>query len=170
VGPRGSCGQPLRGSLLREKEPISSATRNWAQGPRGGLSLLGHLSIRSLAASINGRMAAMCSGIRAWCATVQTARLENAQGSIAGGGSAPDSCHASYPFLKDTHFGPDEIAPSWSRLIRPPYESWTSLLILPELRLVAKTIVMLATQGERDPVRLRERAIEIISGLPSDVA
>ena len=35
---------------------------------------------------------------------------------------------------------------------------------------VAKTIVMLATQGERDPVRLRKRAIEIISGLPSDVA
>jgi hypothetical protein len=29
---------------------------------------------------------------------------------------------------------------------------------------------MAATQGERDPVRLRERAIEIISGLPSDVA
>jgi hypothetical protein len=29
---------------------------------------------------------------------------------------------------------------------------------------------MLATQGERDPVRLRKRTIEIISGLPSDVA
>ena len=39
----------------------------------------------------------------------------------------------------------------------------------PELE-VAKTIVMLATQGERDSVRLRKRAIEIISGLPSDVA
>jgi hypothetical protein len=34
---------------------------------------------------------------------------------------------------------------------------------------VAKTIVMLAKQGERDPVRLTERAIELLSGLPADV-
>jgi hypothetical protein len=32
----------------------------------------------------------------------------------------------------------------------------------------AKAIVMAATEGKRDPVRLRERAIEIISGLPSE--
>jgi hypothetical protein len=35
---------------------------------------------------------------------------------------------------------------------------------------LAKTIVMLAKQGDRDPVRLRERAIELLCGLPPDAA
>ena len=33
---------------------------------------------------------------------------------------------------------------------------------------LAKTIVALAKNGERDPVRLRERAIELLCGLPPD--
>jgi hypothetical protein len=73
------------------------------------------------------------------------------------------------PFLQGTHFGPDEIA-----VLVVAYEAARRELELtahsPGAATVAKTIVMLATQGERDPVRLRERAIEIISGLPSDVA
>ena len=73
------------------------------------------------------------------------------------------------PFLKGTHFGPDAIA-----VMVAAYEAAMRELDLtahsPGAVTVAKTIVMLATQGERDPVRLRKRAIEIISGLPSDVA
>jgi len=73
------------------------------------------------------------------------------------------------PFLKGTHFGPEEIA-----IMVAAYQAALRQLDLTAHSLgaatVAKTIVMLATQGERDPVRLRERAIEIISGLPSDVA
>jgi hypothetical protein len=73
------------------------------------------------------------------------------------------------PFLKDTHFGPDEIA-----VMVAAYQAALRELDLtahsPGAATVAKTIVMLATQGERDPVRLRERAIAIISGSPSDVA
>jgi hypothetical protein len=74
------------------------------------------------------------------------------------------------PFLKDTHFGPDEIA-----VMVAAYEAVVRELDLTSYSsgaaTVAKTIVMLARQGESDPVRLRERAIEIISGgLHSDVA
>ena len=35
---------------------------------------------------------------------------------------------------------------------------------------LAKSIVVLAKNGERDPVRLRERAIELVTGLPPDSA
>ena len=35
---------------------------------------------------------------------------------------------------------------------------------------LAHTIVMLAKQGERDPVRLEQRAIEIMSGQSPDLA
>ena len=35
---------------------------------------------------------------------------------------------------------------------------------------LAQTIVMLAKQGERDPVRLEQRAIEFMSGQPPDLA
>jgi hypothetical protein len=34
----------------------------------------------------------------------------------------------------------------------------------PTAETLAKTVVMLAKQGERDPVRLEQRAIEIMSG------
>ena len=36
----------------------------------------------------------------------------------------------------------------------------------PTAETLAQTIVMLAKQGERDPVRLEQRAIEIMSGSP----
>jgi hypothetical protein len=35
---------------------------------------------------------------------------------------------------------------------------------------LAKSIVALAKNGERDPVRMRERAIELVSGQPPDAA
>ena len=40
----------------------------------------------------------------------------------------------------------------------------------PTAETLAQTIVMLAKQGERDPVRLEQRAIEIMSGQPPDLA
>jgi hypothetical protein len=40
----------------------------------------------------------------------------------------------------------------------------------PGAETLAKTIIMFAKQGERDPVRLRERAIETLSGLPPNAA
>ncbi len=40
----------------------------------------------------------------------------------------------------------------------------------PTAETLAQTIVMLAKQGERDPVRLEQRAIEIISTQPPDLA
>jgi hypothetical protein len=73
------------------------------------------------------------------------------------------------PYLHGTSFGPAQIA-----LMVEAYESGLRELGRthgdPGAVTFAKAIVMAATQGERDPVRLRERAIEIISGLPSDVA
>jgi hypothetical protein len=74
------------------------------------------------------------------------------------------------PFLEGTVFGPDEIT-----VMVGAYEA-----ALREMDLtghtasgavtLAKTIVMLAKQGERDPVRLRERAIELCVALPPDAA
>ena len=72
-------------------------------------------------------------------------------------------------FLEDTAFGPDEIA-----IMVAAYEvgltqiNARSTIRLP--RTLAQTIVMLAKQGERDPVRLEQRAIEIISTQPPDLA
>ena len=40
----------------------------------------------------------------------------------------------------------------------------------PGAETLAMTIIRLAKQGERDPVRLRQRAIEALSGLPPEAA
>ena len=40
----------------------------------------------------------------------------------------------------------------------------------PTAETLAQTIVMLAKQGERDPVRLEQRAIEILAGQPPDLS
>ena len=74
------------------------------------------------------------------------------------------------PFLQNTAFGPDEIA-----VMVAAYQAALRKLDLqghtdPVAVTLAKTIVALAKQGERDPVRLRERAIEVVSGLRPDVA
>jgi hypothetical protein len=74
------------------------------------------------------------------------------------------------PFLKDTAFSPEEIAV----LVRA-YTDTLSMLRLIERTdlatdLVARTIIEFAKQGERDPVRLRERTIEALSGNSSNVA
>jgi hypothetical protein len=74
------------------------------------------------------------------------------------------------PFLEGTVFGPDEIA-----VMVGAYEAALRDLDVsghghPRAVTLAKTIVMLVKQGERDPVRLRERAIELTSGLPPDTA
>ena len=72
--------------------------------------------------------------------------------------------------LQDTAFGPDEIA-----VLVAAYEDALRALSLvnrtdlaPEM--VAKKIIELAKQGERDPVRLRERVIEAVSSRPPSVA
>jgi hypothetical protein len=39
----------------------------------------------------------------------------------------------------------------------------------PAAETLAQTIVMLAKRGERDPIRLERRAMEIMSGQPPDV-
>ena len=70
-------------------------------------------------------------------------------------------------FLEDTAFGPDEIA-----IMVAAYEVGLTQINAndPTAETLAQTIVMLAKQGERDPVRLEQRAIEIMSGQPPDLA
>ena len=70
-------------------------------------------------------------------------------------------------FLEDTAFGPDEIA-----IMVAAYEVGLTQINAndPTAETLAQTIVMLAKQGERDPVRLEQRAIEIISTQPPDLA
>jgi hypothetical protein len=68
--------------------------------------------------------------------------------------------------LQDTAFGPDEIA-----VLVAAYDDALralSLINRPDLatEMVAKKIIELAKQGERDPVRLRERVIEAVSRPP----
>jgi hypothetical protein len=72
--------------------------------------------------------------------------------------------------LQDTAFGPDEIA-----VLVAAYDDALralSLINRPDLatEMVAKKIIELAKQGERDPVRLRERVIEAVSSRPPSVA
>jgi hypothetical protein len=67
-------------------------------------------------------------------------------------------------FLEDAAFGPDEIA-----IMVAAYEVGLTQINAnghndPTAETLAQTIVMLAKQGERDPVRLEQRAIEIMSG------
>ena len=68
------------------------------------------------------------------------------------------------PFRKPiTHFGPDEIA-----LAAAALEDALNTLHLadrrndPATNILAKRIIELATQGERDPIRLKERALETL--------
>jgi hypothetical protein len=68
--------------------------------------------------------------------------------------------------LQDTAFGPDEIA-----VLVAAYEDALRALSLVNrtdlaTEMVAKKIIDLAKQGERDPVRLRERVIEAVSRPP----
>src|SRR4051794_22961691 len=68
--------------------------------------------------------------------------------------------------LEDVAFGPDEIA-----IMVAAYELGLTQINAsghndPTAEALAQTVVMLAKQGERDPVRLKQRAIEIMSGPP----
>src|SRR3954470_17574558 len=69
-------------------------------------------------------------------------------------------------FLREVAFGTEETA-----AIAGAYEAALLELDLtrtsPGAETLAKSIIGIATQGERDPNRLRERAIETISGLPA---
>jgi hypothetical protein len=61
--------------------------------------------------------------------------------------------------LKNRAFGPDEI-----KVLTTAYEEALRALRLkdrsdPATQMIAKKIIELAQRGERDPVRLRERAI-----------
>jgi len=73
-------------------------------------------------------------------------------------------------FLEGVAFGPDEFA-----IMVAAYEVGLTQINVsghndPTAETLAQTIVMLAKRGERDPIRLEQRAIEIISGQPQDVA
>ena len=66
-------------------------------------------------------------------------------------------------FLQDKAFGPDEII-----VMVKAFEDALRVLKLvdrtdPMTEMIAKKIIDLAQQGERDPVRLRDRAIESLS-------
>jgi hypothetical protein len=66
--------------------------------------------------------------------------------------------------LENHAFGPDEI-----RVLTAAFEDTLRKLRLadrtdPATEIVAKKIVELAQRGERDPVRLREGAIQALSG------
>jgi hypothetical protein len=68
--------------------------------------------------------------------------------------------------LHNTAFGPDEIA-----VLVAAFEDTLRALSLvnradPATEIVAKKIIELAKQGERDPIRLRERVIEGVSSQP----
>jgi hypothetical protein len=67
-------------------------------------------------------------------------------------------------FLEDAAFGPDEIA-----IMVAAYELGLTQINAsghndPAAETLAQTVVMLAKHGERNPVRLKQRAIEIMSG------
>jgi len=67
------------------------------------------------------------------------------------------------PLLKNHAFGPDEI-----RVLTTAFEDTLRMLRLanrgdPVTEIIARKIIELAQQGERDPVQLRERAIEFLS-------
>ena len=66
-------------------------------------------------------------------------------------------------FLEGAAFGPDDIA-----IMVVAYEVGLTQINAsgPTAETLAQTIVMLAKQGERDPVRLEQRAIEIMSQSP----
>ncbi len=72
-------------------------------------------------------------------------------------------------FLGDAAFGPDEIA-----IMVAAYEVGLTQINVsghndPTAETLAQTIVMLAKRGERDPIRLKQRAMKIISAQPHDV-
>jgi hypothetical protein len=74
------------------------------------------------------------------------------------------------PFLEGTAFGPDEVS-----VMVGAYEAALRQMDLtgradPRAVTLAKSIVVLGKNGERDPVRMRERAIELVSGQPPDAA
>jgi hypothetical protein len=73
------------------------------------------------------------------------------------------------PFLEGTAFGPDEIAVMVG-LRRRPARDGLDRPHGPAAVTLARSIVVLAKNGERDPVRLRERAVELLYGLPPDAA
>jgi hypothetical protein len=67
------------------------------------------------------------------------------------------------PLLKNHAFGPDEI-----RVLTTAFEDTLRTLRLanrgdPVTEIIARKIIELAQQGERDPVQLRERAIDFLS-------
>jgi hypothetical protein len=71
---------------------------------------------------------------------------------------------AIYPLLKNSAFGPEEI-----KVLTTAYEDTLRTLRLadradPAAEIIAKKIIEFARRGERDPLRLRERAIESLSG------
>jgi hypothetical protein len=72
-------------------------------------------------------------------------------------------------FLECAAFGPDDIA-----IMVAAYEAGLTQINVsghndPTAETLAQTIVMLAKQGERDPVRLEQKAIEIMSGYSPDL-
>jgi hypothetical protein len=73
-------------------------------------------------------------------------------------------------FLQGGTFGPDEIA-----VMTKAFEGALRALDLvdrtdPAADMVAKKIIELVNQGERDPVRLCDRAVEALSGKPPNAA
>jgi hypothetical protein len=72
--------------------------------------------------------------------------------------------------LPDTSFGPDEIA-----AMVAAFEDTLRVLKLvnrpdPATEMVAKKIIEFAKQGERDPVRLRERVVQALANEPPTAA
>jgi hypothetical protein len=73
-------------------------------------------------------------------------------------------------FLQGRTFGPDEIA-----VMTKAFEGALRALDLvdrtdPAADMVAKKVIELANLGERDPVRLCDRAVEALSGRPPNAA
>ena len=72
-------------------------------------------------------------------------------------------CRGDLSLARKHAFGPDEI-----RVLTTAFEDALRTLHLadradPATEMIAKKIIELAQQGERDPVRLRERAIQFLS-------
>src|SRR5262245_63681110 len=88
----------------------------------------------------------------------QSSSLATVFKAESGSGAMP-----IYRLLRDHAFGPDDI-----KILGDAFEDALRTLRLvnrddPATEIVAKKIIELAKQGERDPVRLRQAAVQSIS-------
>jgi hypothetical protein len=73
-------------------------------------------------------------------------------------------------FLKNTAFGPEEIALLVAAYQAALHELGLSGRSDPVTEIVAKKVIEFAKQGERDPQQLRKRTVKALRDAPPDAA